>query len=153
NGLFWDENSGPSSAEQNSVGTIPSESFTLMGDPVIPTSTTLLVSPDSASVGQVVTLAATVLDQFSNLVTIGTVTLPEGTRVLGTVQAADAAQTALLQTRFAPGNYSITAVYNPNNNFEGSQSPAEPLSVSGTEPTLSTLTAADNHDGTYNFSL
>ncbi len=29
--MFWDENSGPSMAEQNSVGTIPSESFTISG--------------------------------------------------------------------------------------------------------------------------
>ena len=31
NPVFWDENSGPSSAENNSVGTIPSEAFTLYG--------------------------------------------------------------------------------------------------------------------------
>lgn len=30
-GVFWDENSGPSQASQNSVGTIPSEAFTLLG--------------------------------------------------------------------------------------------------------------------------
>jgi len=30
-GLYWDENSGPSSASENSIGTIPSESFTLYG--------------------------------------------------------------------------------------------------------------------------
>jgi PEP-CTERM motif len=29
--VFWDENSGPSSASENSVGTIPSESFTILG--------------------------------------------------------------------------------------------------------------------------
>jgi hypothetical protein len=29
--IYWDENSGPSSASQNSIGTIPSESFTLYG--------------------------------------------------------------------------------------------------------------------------
>ena len=29
--VYWDENSGPSSASENSVGTIPSESFTLLG--------------------------------------------------------------------------------------------------------------------------
>ena len=29
--IYWDENSGPSSASQNSLGTIPSESFTLLG--------------------------------------------------------------------------------------------------------------------------
>jgi hypothetical protein len=29
--LYWDENSGPSQASENSVGTIPSEAFTLLG--------------------------------------------------------------------------------------------------------------------------
>ncbi len=29
--IYWDENSGPSQASENSVGTIPSESFTLLG--------------------------------------------------------------------------------------------------------------------------
>ena len=29
--VYWDENSGPSSASENSVGTIPSEAFTLTG--------------------------------------------------------------------------------------------------------------------------
>jgi len=29
--IYWDENSGPSSASENSVGTIPSESFTILG--------------------------------------------------------------------------------------------------------------------------
>jgi hypothetical protein len=31
-GIFWDENSGPSSASESSVGTIPSESFTMYGN-------------------------------------------------------------------------------------------------------------------------
>ncbi len=30
--VYWDENSGPSSASQNEVGTIPSESFTILGN-------------------------------------------------------------------------------------------------------------------------
>lgn len=30
--VFWDENSGPSAASDNSVGTIPSESFTILGN-------------------------------------------------------------------------------------------------------------------------
>jgi hypothetical protein len=29
--VYWDENSGPSSGSENSIGTIPSESFTLLG--------------------------------------------------------------------------------------------------------------------------
>ncbi|MGA2903948.1 MAG: choice-of-anchor tandem repeat GloVer-containing protein [Candidatus Korobacteraceae bacterium] len=31
--IYWDENSGPSSASESSVGTIPSESFTILGEP------------------------------------------------------------------------------------------------------------------------
>ena len=31
--VYWDENSGPSQASENSVGTIPSEAFTLTGGP------------------------------------------------------------------------------------------------------------------------
>ncbi len=30
--IYWDENSGPSQASENSVGTIPSEAFTLLGN-------------------------------------------------------------------------------------------------------------------------
>ena len=30
--IYWDENSGPSSASENSVGTIPSESFTILDE-------------------------------------------------------------------------------------------------------------------------
>jgi hypothetical protein len=33
--VYWDENSGPSRASQNSVGTIPSESFTIIGSCVV----------------------------------------------------------------------------------------------------------------------
>jgi len=29
--IFWDENSGPSSASENSVGTVPSEAFSILG--------------------------------------------------------------------------------------------------------------------------
>ena len=38
--VFWDENSGPSAASQNGVGSIPSESFTLLGSSTSTTSTT-----------------------------------------------------------------------------------------------------------------
>ncbi len=37
---FWDENSGPSMASENSVGSIPSESFTVLGTSSTTTSTT-----------------------------------------------------------------------------------------------------------------
>ncbi|HLI63715.1 MAG TPA: PEP-CTERM sorting domain-containing protein, partial [Terriglobales bacterium] len=38
--VYWDENSGPSSASENSVGTIPSESFTVLGTSTSTTTTT-----------------------------------------------------------------------------------------------------------------
>jgi PEP-CTERM motif len=38
--IYWDENSGPSSASENSVGTIPSESFTVLGGTSTTTTTT-----------------------------------------------------------------------------------------------------------------
>jgi len=37
---YWDENSGPSSASENSVGTIPSESFTVLGSESSTTTST-----------------------------------------------------------------------------------------------------------------
>jgi hypothetical protein len=38
--VYWDENSGPSSGSENSIGTIPSESFTLLGGNGVTTTTT-----------------------------------------------------------------------------------------------------------------
>src|SRR5271165_4333998 len=41
--VFWDENSGPSAASENTVGSIPSEAFTLHGGEQEVTSTTTSV--------------------------------------------------------------------------------------------------------------
>ena len=38
--VYWDENSGPSSASESSVGTIPSESFTILGNSTTSSTTT-----------------------------------------------------------------------------------------------------------------
>jgi hypothetical protein len=38
--IYWDENSGPSSASENSVGTIPSEAFTVLGGTTTQTTST-----------------------------------------------------------------------------------------------------------------
>ena len=46
--IYWDENSGPSSASENSVGTIPSESFTLLG--ATSSSTTSGTIPEPSSI-------------------------------------------------------------------------------------------------------
>jgi hypothetical protein len=38
--IYWDENSGPSQASENSVGTVPSEAFTVLGGGTSTTATT-----------------------------------------------------------------------------------------------------------------
>ncbi len=43
--IYWDENSGPSSASENTVGSIPSESFTVLGS----TSTTTTTSTSTST--------------------------------------------------------------------------------------------------------
>jgi hypothetical protein len=55
--VYWDENSGPSSASNNAVGTLPSESFTILGSSSSGTGTTpepgslLLFTSGVAAVG------------------------------------------------------------------------------------------------------
>ncbi|HUK73898.1 MAG TPA: PEP-CTERM sorting domain-containing protein [Candidatus Bathyarchaeia archaeon] len=46
--IYWDENSGPSSASENSVGTIPSEAFTILG--MSSTTSTTGTVPEPSSV-------------------------------------------------------------------------------------------------------
>ena len=48
--VYWDENSGPSSASQNSVGTIPSESFTVLGGTTTGTTTGTGTTPEPSSI-------------------------------------------------------------------------------------------------------
>jgi PEP-CTERM motif-containing protein len=45
--VYWDENGGPSSASENSVGTIPSEAFTILGGT---TTTTTSTTPEPSSI-------------------------------------------------------------------------------------------------------
>jgi hypothetical protein len=47
--IYWDENSGPSSASENSVGTIPSEAFTLLGSSSTSTTSTTGTVPEPSS--------------------------------------------------------------------------------------------------------
>ena len=108
------------------------------------TSTSLTIQPSNPTAGQVVTHTATVT-VGSSPVTVGTVTFKSGTQVLGTVQVVgtDASGftpgTATLKLGFAPGTYSVTAYYNSNTQFQGSQSGPQQLTVTGTEPTNTTL--------------
>jgi hypothetical protein len=51
--VYWDENSGPSSASQNTVGTIPSESFTVLGGSSTSTTSTTSTTTTTSSTGTV----------------------------------------------------------------------------------------------------
>ena len=42
--VYWDENSGPSTASENSIGSIPSEAFTVLGSSTTTTTTTTTTS-------------------------------------------------------------------------------------------------------------
>src|SRR5271165_5859845 len=119
----------------------------LIGEAQQPTTTSLTVMPNPASAGEVVTLTATVLSG-SSPVTVGTVTLLNGKQVLGTIQMVKSGQssgTATLKLGFPPGTFELNAQYKANNLFQASQSGPQQLTVTGTEPTITTLT--DQPDG------
>ena len=48
--IFWDENSGASTASENSVGTIPSEAFTVLGSSTTSTTSTTGTVPEPSSI-------------------------------------------------------------------------------------------------------
>ncbi len=51
NPIYWDENSGPSTAYENTIGSIPSEAFTLTGTPGTTTTTTTSgTTPEPSSI-------------------------------------------------------------------------------------------------------
>lgn len=123
------------------------------------TVVTLSVTPNMTSAGHVVTLTAAVTSNGIP-VNVGTVTFFSGTQALGTVQVVGLPQrgrplspgTATLLSRFAPGTYSLTAQYNQNSNFAGGMSLPQPLTVTGAEPTISTLSAQPDNNN-YDFTL
>ncbi len=117
-------------------------------------ATTLSIQPPSPIVaGQVETLTAAV-SSGSQQVTAGTVTFFSGTQSLGTVQivTSNGVATATLKTRFAPGSDTLTARFNGTNQFQTSTSGPQSLIITGTEPTISTLTATPDGSN-YDFNL
>ena len=49
NPVYWDENDGPSWASEGSTGSIPSESFTILGSASTSTTSTTGTTPEPAS--------------------------------------------------------------------------------------------------------
>jgi len=110
--------------------------------PVIPVATTtgLVASPSPASVGQPVTLTATVTQSAGTAPPTGTVTFAYGSRVLkvATVTGAGVA-TYTASTNGLPVNtYGVTAKYSGDTNYVGSTSPSTAVSLQPA-PTATTL--------------
>ena len=59
--VYWDENSGPSSASENSVGTIPSESFTIFAPCVDGKSAPCVPPPSVPEPGSIVLFGSGIL--------------------------------------------------------------------------------------------
>ena len=111
----------------------------------------LTVFPLQATTQDVVTMTGTV--QYGQG-TGGTVTFFDGNQTLGTVQVEGSFGSATLKSRFPPGTHTLLAVFNGLGQVTGSGATSSPqtLTVTGTEATISTLTATPN-GGNYDFSL
>jgi hypothetical protein len=104
---------------------------------LIPTTTTLSVSPNPALVGQTVTLTATVSPSAT-----GSVSFFDGGTFIGSASIFNG--TAVLTSSFfSAGNHSLTAVYSGNNTFASSTSESVILTVNLVE-TITTLSVSPN---------
>ena len=73
----------------------------------------LLVSPTTSTIGQNVTLTATVLDSLGNKLSSGTVTFMDGSKVLGTAPVVSGTATLSVPLLSAT-SHSLSAVYTPS---------------------------------------
>ncbi len=92
--------------------------------------TTLLATPNPATIGQQVTFTATVVavSPGSGIPT-GTVTFLDGTTVLGTGALNSSGQASFATSALASGAHTITAAYQGDGDFVGSSTPS-PLTLS-----------------------
>jgi hypothetical protein len=142
----------------------PAVSVTLSGSGSLPGAATIVsltvATPSGAVVNQPVRLTAAI-SSGAEPVEGGTVTFVNGTTVLGTVQVVGAhpangftTGTATLFTRLPAGSNSITARYNGQGlTYQPAASSASIVSITGTEPTTSTLVATGNAQNPGNYDL
>jgi hypothetical protein len=88
------------------------------------TTTNLTASPNPANLGQSVTLTVTVTSTVAEAAKVneGSVTFKDGSTVLGSAKVINGVATFTIHT-LAHGSHSITAVYNPGQDFTTSTSP------------------------------
>ena len=116
--------------------------------PLSTSTTTLVVSPASASFGQTVTLTATVAGPQGGSVPTGTVSFKNGSTTLGTGTLNSSGVATFTSTTLAPNTCSITAVYAGDSGYSGSTSTAQPLTVAAVSTTtVLTITPAATFTG------
>ena len=120
-------------------------------------TTTLSLSSNSVAPDTAVTLTASVSSSTSGtirgqvLFCNASAALCEGPAILGSawvITSGSAAGTASIHRTFGPGSYSIQAVYQGTNIYAASMSTAATLTVSGSLPTTTTVSASST-SGTY----
>jgi hypothetical protein len=113
--------------------------------PPTTTTSTLLVSPNPVTVGQPLTLTATVSPAPSGS-PLGTVSFFDGATLLGTVSVNSSGAASFSTSGLSVGSHSITAVYSGNSGFAGSTSNAvnEVVSVANPATTTTALGAVPN---------
>ena len=115
----------------------------------VPTTTTLTSSSSSTTAGTVLTFTATVTATAGT--PFGGVTFFDGSQSLGTM-AMSGDQAVFSTASLTAGSHSITAVFNANNTFASSTSPASPVTLQsarqGVTPTLTIVQTQPISDGT-----
>jgi hypothetical protein len=107
----------------------------------VATTTALTASPNPATVGQTVTLTATVAETSGSGVPTGSVTFYDGTTSLGTGTLSSGSATYSTSS-LAVGSHSITARYGGDTNNATSTSAAVTVTVNALAATATTLTAS-----------
>jgi uncharacterized repeat protein (TIGR03803 family) len=108
------------------------------------TTTALTYSPTPLSVGQTVSLKATVSHASGSATPTGTVTFSVGSTVLATETVSSGVATLTAPTSaYAPGAYPIVATYSGDTNYTGSASAATTVTLNKAA-TTTTMTASPN---------
>ena len=106
---------------------------------VVASQTTLAVTPNPATIGQSLTLTATVVAPGASTLS-GTVTFAEGQTVLGTAPLALDGTAAFTTTNLALGGHNLTAAYGGSAQVAPSQSPVVTVTVNPLPPIVISVT-------------
>jgi hypothetical protein len=107
------------------------------------TSTTLTSSLNPSTLGQAITLTATVTPSAGSGLATGTVTFKDGAATIGSATLNWAGQATLSIATLAGGTHTITAIYGGNSNFKDSTSSALTQTVNPAATTIGVTSSAN----------